>query len=238
MGKTCGQSEFQRLPADGSSGENRLPVISLIRIADKKMARLTKQSAPPVYGELKAELARKCIHLLIALVPALASLDLSNTALLLMGGILFYTCAESLRFLGFSLPLISSVTAAVARKRELGHFALGPVTLGLGALLALLLFRPEAASAAIYALAFGDSASTIIGRFLGRIRPAFLQGKSIEGSLACFAAAALAVFFVFHDWKPALAVGLASFIVDILPLDDFDNLLLPLAAGLAAMAFR
>lgn len=188
-------------------------------------------------GELKAELLRKCIHLFIALVPVLAAVSLSHTALLLMGGILFYTCAESLRFLGFSLPFISSVTSVVLRKYEHGRFALSPVTLGLGALLALLLFPPQAAAAAIYVLAFGDSASAIIGRFLGRIRPAFLSGKSLEGVMACFAAAALCTYLVFRDWRTALAVGFVSLVIDALPIGDYDNLLLPIAAGFVAFIF-
>jgi len=154
-----------------------------------------------------------------------------------MVGILFYTSAESLRFLGFNLPFISSVTASVLRKREYGRFALGPVTLGFGALFALLLFPSRIAAAAIYALAFGDSVPVLIGKFLGRIRPALLLGKSLEGTLAGFAVVFLTSFLVFHEWKTALAVGFASFLVDILPLGDFDNLLLPLAAGIAALAF-
>jgi len=187
---------------------------------------------------LATELLRKGIHLLIALVPSLALLmNRSNTALLLVGGILFYTCAESLRFLGFSTPLVSSVTRVVLREREQGRFALGPVTLGLGALLALILFPPQAMALAVYALAFGDSAATLAGRFLGRIRPAFLAGKSVEGSLACFAAAALAGFLIFGDWKAAAIAGLASMLAEALPFGDFDNLLLPLAVGLAALAF-
>ena len=188
-------------------------------------------------GEIKAELGRKAIHLLIALVPTLAALDYSNTALLLMVGILLYTGAESMRFLGFSPPLISSVTAAVARDREQGHFVLAPVTLGLGALVALILFPPQIARAAIYALAFGDSAASLAGKCFGRIRPAFLAGKSVEGSLACFAAAAMAGFLVLHDWRIAISMGTASMIVDTLPFEDFDNLFLPLAAGLAALVF-
>jgi dolichol kinase len=187
--------------------------------------------------ELKAEFARKGLHILIAAVPSLAAVSLSNTALLLMGGILFYTWAESMRFLGIPMPVISSVTEAVLRKREQGRFALGPATLGLGALLSLLLFPPSVAAAAIYALAFGDSAAGIIGRFLGRFRPAFLAGKSLEGSLACFAAAFFAGFLVFREWKIALAVGLGSMLADALPIKDFDNLLLPLAAGLCALIF-
>ena len=189
-------------------------------------------------GKFGAELARKSLHLLIALVPALAALNRSNTALLLMGGILFYTWAEGMRFLGFSLPVISRVTAAVLRKRELGRFALAPVTLGLGALLALLIFPPNVAAAAIYALAFGDSVSSLVGKSLGRIRPAFLAGKSIEGSIACFTTSTLAAFLVFKNWKTALIVGVASMLVDALPLREFDNLLLPLAAGLGACLWR
>jgi dolichol kinase len=184
------------------------------------------------------ELLRKSIHMLIALVPSLAAIDRSNTALLLMAGILFYSCAESLRFLGFSLPLVSSVTRVVSRRREQGRFAVAPITLGLGALLAISLFPPPAASAAIYALAFGDSISTIIGKFLGRLRPAFLFGKSVEGSLACFTASSLAAYLVFSDPRTALAVGFASLLVDALPIREFDNIFLPLAAGLAALFFK
>ena len=186
--------------------------------------------------QLGAELARKGIHILIALVPVLASLNRSNTALLLMGGVLFYAWAEGLRFVGFSPPLISSVTKKVLRKKEQERFALGPVTLGLGSLMALILFPPPVAAAAIYSLAFGDSAATIVGRYLGRLRPAFLAGKSIEGSLACFSVSAFAGFLVFRDWKIALAAGLVSMTAEALPVGDFDNLSLPLATGLVIQA--
>ncbi|MCL2070118.1 MAG: phosphatidate cytidylyltransferase [Treponema sp.] len=196
-----------------------------------------RQSNERTGGELKAEVFRKGIHLLIALVPLLAAHNLSHTALLLMGGILFYTWAESMRFLGFSPPLISNVTLAVIRKKEQGHFALGPVTLGLGALLSILLFPPPVMAFAVYVLAFADSASTITGKLLGRIRPAFMAGKSLEGSLACFAVTAFIGFMIFQDWRIALAASLVTMLVDMLPLEDFDNLLMPLAAGLTVMAF-
>jgi dolichol kinase len=148
-----------------------------------------------------------------------------------MLGILVYTFAESLRYMGFSLPLISSITETVMRRKEQGHFTTAPVTLGLGALLVLLVFPPEIAAASIYVLAFGDSAGTIIGKFAGRIRPAFLAGKSIEGSLACLVVSFICVYFVFKDWKIALIASLAALFVDILPLGDMDHGLMPLAGG-------
>jgi len=185
--------------------------------------------------ELRSELCRKAIHILIALVPALAALNFHNTALLLMAGVLVYASTEIMRFLGFSLPIISTFTAAVSRKREKDGFAIGPVTLGLGAFLTLVLFPPQVAAAAIYTLAFGDSAACLAGKYLGRIRPVFLAGKSIEGSLACFLVSALVTWLVFHDWKTAAAVGFAAALIDALPFKDFDNLLMPLAAGAAAI---
>ena len=190
-----------------------------------------------VKNELKSELGRKAIHLLVALVPCIAALDFmgkTNTALLLIAGLLFYACVESMRFLGIPLPFFSSLTKAVEREKEQGRFVIAPVTLGLGALFALILFPLDIAKAAIYALAFGDSAASLTGKCFGRIRPAFLKGKSVEGSLACFAVSALAGFLVFHDWKIASAMGAVSMVVDTLPVEDFDNLLLPLASGLTA----
>lgn len=179
----------------------------------------------------KHEVIRKALHMLIALVPALSAVNRSHTALLLMAGTLFYASAESMRFLGFTTPLVSPLTKVAIREREEGHFALGPVTLGLGALLALILFPHRAAAAAVYALAFGDSAATLTGKFLGRIRPAFMAGKSVEGSAACFLVSAAAGLLVFGDWKAALAAGAASALAEALPLGDFDNLSLPLAVG-------
>ena len=186
---------------------------------------------------IKGELLRKAIHILIALVPFLASCDLSGTALLLMAGILFYTCAESMRFLGFFPPVISSITAIVLRRREQGRFALAPVTLGIGAFLTIILFPPQIAAACVYILAFGDSAGTIIGKFIGRFRPAFLAGKSIEGSIACLLVSFTAVYIIFNDWKVSLAAGFAALITDILPLGDFDNIVMPLFSGLSISLF-
>ena len=188
--------------------------------------------------EKKPELARKSLHLLIALVPALAAINLSLTSLLLMSGTLIYFWAESMRFLGFSPPVISSITRYVLRKKEDGHFVLGPITLGLGALLSLLLFPPKLAALAIYVTAFADCSAGLIGQFLGRYRPAFMSGKSIEGTLAGFAAAALVSFFLFNDLKISLSIGLISVLVDLFPLGDFDNLILPLAVGFVAVGIN
>jgi dolichol kinase len=108
---------------------------------------------------------------------------------------------------------------------------LGPVTLGIGALLALLLYPPQVASIAIYALAFGDGIASVVGKFFGRIRPAFLCGKSIEGSLACFFVVLLASSKISNDYKTALIAATCATMVEALPLQDYDNLAIPVLVG-------
>jgi dolichol kinase len=184
------------------------------------------------FQELKTEIIRKSIHFLIALSPSMAAVNRPLTVLFLIIGTLGYTYMETLRLSGVKVPLISSLTSMASRSRDMGRFVMGPVTLGLGALLALLLYPSPAASIAIYALAFGDGFASLVGKFFGRRRPAFLCGKSIEGSLACFAAVFIAAYRVSRSLSLALAAALTAMAVEALPLEDYDNLALPVTVGL------
>jgi dolichol kinase len=192
--------------------------------------RRTYTEGPDIY-EVRTELIRKSMHFLIALSPIMAAVNRPFTVILLMIGIISYACMESLRLSGVQIPVVSFLTSIASRPRDKDHFVLGPITLGLGALLALLLYPSPAASIAIYAMAFGDGFASLIGRLFGRIRPAFLLGKSIEGSLACF----LAVFFTAHrvssNYRVALFAAITAALTEALPLEDYDNIVLPLTVG-------
>ncbi|MDR1957252.1 MAG: phosphatidate cytidylyltransferase [Treponema sp.] len=183
--------------------------------------------------ELKTEVIRKSIHFLIALSPSMAAINRPVTVILLMLGTLLYTYMENARLAGMEIPLISSLTNRASRSRDRGHFVLGPVTLGIGSSLALLLYPSPAASIAIYALAFGDGFASLVGKLLGRIRPAFLLGKSLEGSTACFVAVFFAAYQCSYNYKTALVAALSATVVEALPLDDYDNLAIPITVGLA-----
>jgi dolichol kinase len=186
--------------------------------------------------EIKTEVIRKSLHILIGLVPLLAETNRTLTITLLLGGTLFYSLTEALRLSGHNVPVISSLTAMSSRRRDQGHFVRGPVTLGLGALLALLLYPLQAASIAIYAMAFGDGIASLVGKTFGRLRPDFLLGKSVEGSLACFAVIFITAYQVSLSFRIALLAALAGALTDIFPLGDYDNLVMPLAVGLAVRA--
>jgi dolichol kinase len=111
-----------------------------------------------------------------------------------------------------------------------------PYVLGIG--LTLFFFRVHIASAAVCFLAFGDVAATTVGERYGRTKLA--QGKSLEGTLAFVAAAALAglvIKFLMHMTGISLPFGvlIAGAVVaagvELLPLPVNDNLVIPVVSG-------
>ncbi|MCL2191348.1 MAG: SEC59/DGK1/VTE5 family protein [Treponema sp.] len=184
-------------------------------------------------AEAKAEAVRKSLHFLIALSPGMAAISLPFAVASLFAGVLAYTAMELLRCSGVKVPFVSAITRMASRERDMGRFVSGPVTLGIGAMLALLLFPLPVAGAGIFALAFGDGFASLAGRLFGRIRPAFLLGKSVEGSAACFVATGLSVYLVSQNYMAALTAAFVATAVEALPLEDYDNIVLPLAVGAA-----
>ena len=194
----------------------------------------TLQASPK---EIRIEFTRKAFHLLIALTPTLLFFSRPWTLALLIAGTGFYALVESLRLRGVRTPLISLITEKAARKRDDGHFVKGPVTLGLGAILSILLFSPEAASVAIYILAFGDGFSSLVGKTIGHIKLPFTKGKSLEGSITCFVASFLSSYLVSWLPAPSLVIAIFSTVIEALPTKDWDNIILPLSAGFVASLF-
>jgi dolichol kinase len=185
-----------------------------------------------VVAEVKTELVRKSIHFLIALSPGMALFNYTFTVFLLIAGVFTYMFMEILRLCGIKVPLVSNLTAMASRPRDMGVFVLGPVTLGIGAILALLLFPPPVACIGIYALAFGDGFAGLAGKLFGKLRPAFLFGKSIEGSITCFTATYISAYMFSHNNIISLAAAITATIVEALPFKDYDNIVLPLIVGL------
>jgi phytol kinase len=182
----------------------------------------------------EGEIIRKALHLLIAFVPLLASIDLQATMILLGGGTLFYVFAERLRIEGRTVFIVSNLTVIASRQRDRGRFVLGPVTLGIGAMLALLLYPSTAAAIAIYALAFGDGFASLAGKLFRSPAIPFTRNKSLAGSLACFLAVLLATWRLTGHFSIALVIAVAATALELIPIRDFDNLILPVGTGFVA----
>ena len=185
-------------------------------------------------AELQTELLRKSIHFFIAMVPPLATLSLPVTMALLGSGILVYSSAEALRLQGRIVPFISGITRMASRDRDRGRFVLGPVTLGLGAMLALMLYPEPAAFLAIYALAFGDGLASLVGKFFPMGRISFLGEKTLSGSFACFSGIFLASYGVTGIWEVSFFLALIGTLLEAVPAGDLDNIIIPMGTGLAA----
>ncbi len=181
---------------------------------------------------IRGELVRKLLHFLVAIVPFMAYIDKTLTMLLLGTGIIFYTVMEKLRQEGVYVLVISDVTVFTSRERDKGKFVLGPVTLGLGAMLALALYPEPASRIAIYALAFGDGFASLAGKLIGGVKLPFSKGKTLAGSLACFLSVGLIAFRILGNPLYALLVGAAAAFLEALPTEDLDNIVLPVGTGL------
>jgi dolichol kinase len=185
---------------------------------------------------MRGEVVRKALHLLIALVPLLASLSVPFTLALLAFGTLVYTLAETSRRNGHPVILVSRLTLIASRAADRSRFVLGPITLGLGAMVSLMLYPEPAASIAIYALAFGDGFASLVGRLVPGPRIPFAKGKSVMGSLACFAAVFVSSYPLVRTPAEAGIVAFTATALEAVPSGDFDNLLVPVGTGLVAAA--
>ena len=182
------------------------------------------------YGIIK-ELFRKSIHLCTGFVPLFLTINTNLTRILLFVALVSYICMEFLRHSGLNVPFVSKITALAARKRDENKFVLGPVTLVCGILISSFLWQPYHAAVGIYALAFGDGLASLGGKLFGRVEIPFTRGKTVEGSLTCF----LAIFCVtfLHSGKvyESFLIALVGMFIELLPLKDFDNLLIPILLG-------
>ncbi len=196
---------------------------------------ITTKTFPANILELRTELFRKSIHMLIALVPMIAAIDKGIALALLGGGAIIYTYSEMLRARGLSLIFISGIKNFALREKDKNSFAGGPVTLALGAMIALLFYPSDVAKIAIYALAFGDGFASLIGKTFGVTKIPFTGGKSFEGSFACFFAILISSFKITSNIGVSFTTALVVTVVEAFPLGDYDNIIIPIVAGSTAL---
>lgn len=177
------------------------------------------------------ELFRKSIHICSSFVPLFLRLAYWSVIILLILAVTVYSVSELLRLQGINVPVISKVTEIAARKRDENKFVLGPVTLVLGILIAALLLPWDCARVGIFALSFGDGLASLVGKLIGKVTIPGAHGKTVAGSLACFTAVFIATFCCSCNCLVSLIIGLCAMMIEVLPLADFDNILIPICIG-------
>lgn len=187
-------------------------------------------------GDIRTELLRKSIHMMIAFVPAFAKYNISLTMMILASGVVFYTYTEMLRMQGRSSGVITRITVAASRKRDHNGFVLGPVTLGIGTMLALMLYPEPAAAIAIYALAFGDGFSSLFGKIFGKIHIPYTGGKTFAGSFACLISVFIIGYSISRSLTASILIAFTATFLEVIPAKDFDNIIIPVGTGFVAIA--
>lgn len=181
--------------------------------------------------EFTKEFIRKTIQLTIAFVPTLARWNFHFTVAVISLGIVIYTVNETARMRGRSDGIISLVTVIASRPTERG-FVWGPVTLGLGALAALFYHPEPAATIGIYALAFGDGFASLAGLLYNRANNRVGE-KALVESFLCFIGVFVSAYIVLGNLRLALISAAVAMGLELIPVQDVDNLIIPIGTGLA-----
>ena len=189
--------------------------------------------APPIpHGALKLvrEIKRKILHILLSLVP-----------------LLFFLLPGRLGVLGLIIATFTIVVFDIIRLRNrrlnalfLKHlrrllrkqeraYPLGATYYVVAAMICVLVFDRTIAIAALAFLVIGDTFAALVGNHFGKPR---FQGKSIEGSLACFASCWLVGSLFPLDQVVVIAGALAATLAEAVPLPVDDNFRIPLLSGL------
>ena len=126
-------------------------------------------------------------------------------------------------------PAIDRLLPGVFHEREPLGIS-GATLLAVGYLLAFLLFPPLAAAAGILALAVGDPAAAVAGRWYGHRRN--LSGKTWVGSLACFLTCLPIIWLLPGLNLPAATAGAAMAALVERRAGALDNLLIPVAVAM------
>ncbi len=190
-----------------------------------------------VKNEFRKEVARKGLHLLIGFLPFIALHSYLAAYLLLITGAFIYTVSEMIRTRWnsgkqfFPYNAIRGISLFVSRPGEATQFIIAPLTLAAGAGLTLFLFPEKAMKAGIFALALGDTAAALAGKFLFQNNRKNYGVKTITGTAACFITSTFCVMFVVNDWIISLAAGLVAALCEMTTLKDFDNILVPLGTA-------
>lgn len=183
------------------------------------------------------EISRKLIHLSGSIAAAILVLlaPPRQARGLLLGAAATAVLIELARSLSPGVnALFVRTVGCMLRYRERQALT-GATTMAIGFVATAFTVPPNLAAAAILMAGTGDAAGALVGRRFGKIR--FRNGKSLEGSIACFGTACGAALLL-PGVSPtmALAAALVTTTLELVITSFDDNLILPLAAALTLHA--
>ncbi|OGD46908.1 hypothetical protein A3K70_01130 [Candidatus Bathyarchaeota archaeon RBG_16_48_13] len=147
----------------------------------------------------------------------------------------FYLISELFRLNDRRFPIFAKVTNSVARLSELQSLVVTPIYFAVGIIASFLMYPRPISFAAIAVFTVGDSVANLVGRRFGTFSLPYNKGKTLEGSLAGFAAALISAS-IFLSYPFALLCAAVALFVESLPLRIDDNLSVPIVSGACVFA--
>ena len=187
---------------------------------------------------LRREIVRKGLHLVSTIVPISYAAGVSRTIVITTLAFLLAAAmtVELARFRSTRIRTVFDTRLGGLLREHEWRGPSGATWLIIALLLATVCFPRDVAIAAMGAVALGDAFAAIIGRSTVRTSE---PGKSIAGSVACFAASAMsALTIAAFAWPEALVVGVVAAVAERprRPLDD--NIRIALAVGCGILLWR
>ena len=186
----------------------------------------------------KGEFSRKAIHFSLILLPLgyryLVSYNKEITLIILSSLLFIALIVEILRVKHTTCKrLFFDLFGLMMRRREYHDFTSATYML-ISVVIAIAVFPPEIAFAAISFLAIGDTLAALVGLQFGK-RKFCGMPKSLEGSLACFIGTFVFGMF-FLEPIMAFSGALAATLAELLPLHFDDNIKVPIISGIVMLA--
>ncbi len=180
----------------------------------------------------KREIFRKLIHIIGIGVPFLAQyFSKPLTLAALSAFIVIYLISEILRHHGLSFFLLAKITKSAQRDIETRNIIFGPVFLGVGIFFTILFFPFRYNLPSTMVVSISDTLSSIVGKLTGRHHIPGVKNSSIEGSIAFFISA-FAILAFFFPLGVSILVAAAATIMEIIPIYNLDNLIIPVGTAL------
>ena len=128
---------------------------------------------------------------------------------------------RSMKLHNIKSNLIQNMVETIGRKKEDGS---GAVFFLLGIFLVSLLFEKNIAIISIIVLSVSDSFSTLVGKFLGKIK--IYKKKTLEGTLTFFSSSFIIILLSTQNIIISFFASLISALIELFtPIDD--NLIIP-----------
>lgn len=177
----------------------------------------------------KQELGRKAVHafwfVVLIVYIYLENKTGANAMYWLLGWLFLFLILDYFRLeKNFKIPFFHKL---IRKEQEKNLLTATYVMIGM--VISFAVFSKQIATAAVAMMIFGDIAANLVGR-LGKIR--FWNGKSLEGSTACFVVSIFVGLIVVKLWYLAIIMALAATLIEAVSTKIDDNMLMPLFAGL------